>query len=270
VISFLPALTCLLFNRVLGADDPPLGAVMGTRGEAASAAGSAPPGAGASSNGVTTVAASASETSSRWARADRERAGASPRARRAASSTGRRTCIHWLAFPCTIPHKRPCTTWRAEVLREVRMNNSRSSGVGRGQFWSTVNRRVVRGVPSLRHTAIRAWNAASKGGTSYGNSSRVTLVKSRNSIGRDCSSVNRKPAIGRASCHCIVMSEAHHTRKKTGQTQLKSIRTGAGPFHYDQKRDAQFIAVCRTRVLPIHAASGSSKSFIWRALGFFR
>jgi len=25
-----------------------------------------------------------------------------------------------------------------------------------------------------------------------------------------------------------------------------------------------------TRVLPIHAASGSSKSFIWRALGFFR
>jgi hypothetical protein len=28
--------------------------------------------------------------------------------------------------------------------------------------------------------------------------------------------------------------------------------------------------VPHTRVLPIHAASGSSKSFIWRALGFFR
>ena len=33
--------------------------------------------------------------------------------------------------------------------------------------------------------------------------SRVRLVKSRNSIGRDCSSVNRTPAMGRASCHCI-------------------------------------------------------------------
>ena len=29
VISFLPAITRLLFNRVLGADDPPFGPVMG-------------------------------------------------------------------------------------------------------------------------------------------------------------------------------------------------------------------------------------------------
>ena len=28
--------------------------------------------------------------------------------------------------------------------------------------------------------------------------------------------------------------------------------------------------ILSTRVLPIHAASSSSKSFIWRALGFFR
>src|SRR5262249_8140541 len=91
VISFLPAITRLLFNRALGADDAPLGPVMGKRGEAASAVGSAPPCAGASSSGVTTVAASASEMPGRWARADRERAGASPRARSAASSTGRRT-----------------------------------------------------------------------------------------------------------------------------------------------------------------------------------
>src|SRR6266446_9434363 len=46
------------------------------------------------------------------------------------------------------------------------------------------------------------------------------MVKSRNSIGRDCNSVNRTPAMGRASCHCLVISEAHHTRKKAGQTQL--------------------------------------------------
>jgi len=34
------------------------------------------------------------------------------------------------------------------------------------QLRKTVNRRAVRGVPSIRHTAIRAWNAVSKGGTS--------------------------------------------------------------------------------------------------------
>ena len=32
VVSFLPALTRLLFRRVLGADDPPFRPVMGTRG----------------------------------------------------------------------------------------------------------------------------------------------------------------------------------------------------------------------------------------------
>jgi hypothetical protein len=42
------------------------------------------------------------------------------------------------------------------------------------------------------------------------------LVTSRNSMGRDCSSVHRQPAMGRASCHGRVISEAHHTRKKVG------------------------------------------------------
>src|SRR6266699_2791240 len=94
------------------------------------------------------------------------------------------------------------------------MNKSRSSGVGKGQFLEMGNRRAVRGFPSIRHAAIRVWNAVSKGGTSCRNSSSVTLVKSRNSIGRDCRSVNRKLAMGGASCHCIVMSEAHHTIKR--------------------------------------------------------
>src|SRR5207302_8810112 len=39
-----------------------------------------------------------------------------------------------------------------------------SSGVGRGQFLSTVNRRAVRGFPSIRHAAIRAWNAPRRAG----------------------------------------------------------------------------------------------------------
>ena len=90
VIFFLAAITLLLFSRVLGADNAPLGAVMGKRGEA----GAATTGAGSSSSEPTTVAASASETPSRWARAANERAGASPRVRRAANSTGKRAWIH--------------------------------------------------------------------------------------------------------------------------------------------------------------------------------
>ena len=92
VILFLAAITRRLFSRVLGADDASFGAVMGKRGEAGAAAGSAPLSAGSSSSGVTTVAAAASETPRRWARAARERAGASPRAR--ARRAGKRTCIH--------------------------------------------------------------------------------------------------------------------------------------------------------------------------------
>src|SRR6266568_575803 len=91
MVLFLAAITCRLFSRVLGTDDTPFRPVMGTRGEAGAAAGTGATGAGSSSSASTTVAASASETPSRWARAVRERAGASPRARNAASSTGKRT-----------------------------------------------------------------------------------------------------------------------------------------------------------------------------------
>jgi hypothetical protein len=61
VVFFLAALTRGLLRRVLGADDAPLGAVMGKRGDAGAVA----RGTGFSSSGVTTVAASASETPSR-------------------------------------------------------------------------------------------------------------------------------------------------------------------------------------------------------------
>ena len=91
VVFFLAALTRGLFSRVLGADDAPLGAVMGKRGATGVAVGTATTGADSSSSGVTTVAAAASETPRRWARAERERAGASPRVRSAASSAGKRT-----------------------------------------------------------------------------------------------------------------------------------------------------------------------------------
>jgi len=91
VVLFLATLTVRLFSRVLGADDASFRPAMGTRGEAGAAAGTATTGAGVSSSGTTTVAASASETPKRCARAVRERAGASPRGRSAASSAGRRT-----------------------------------------------------------------------------------------------------------------------------------------------------------------------------------
>ena len=91
MVFFLAAITRGLFSRVLGADDAPFRPVMGKRGEAGVTAGSAAMGASSSASGVTTVSTSASETPKRCASAVRERAGASPRVRRAASSAGRRT-----------------------------------------------------------------------------------------------------------------------------------------------------------------------------------
>src|SRR5438093_1601777 len=94
VVSCLAALTRGLFSRVLGADDAPCRPVMGTRGEGGAVTGATTTGAGSSSSEPTTVAASASETPSRWASAANERAGTSPRVRRAANSTGKRVWIH--------------------------------------------------------------------------------------------------------------------------------------------------------------------------------
>jgi hypothetical protein len=91
MVLFLAAITVRLCRRGLGADDAPFRPVMGKRGEADAAAGPATPGAGPSTSGPTTMAAAASETPSRWAKAVRERAGASPRVRSAASSTGKST-----------------------------------------------------------------------------------------------------------------------------------------------------------------------------------
>src|SRR5687768_10091963 len=94
VVFFLAAITIGLFSRVLGAHDAPLGAVMGKRGEASLAAsveemGST--GGGTSSSDSNRLMASAGETPSRWARAERERAGVSPRVRRATCRAGNRT-----------------------------------------------------------------------------------------------------------------------------------------------------------------------------------
>jgi hypothetical protein len=86
VVFFLAAITRGLFSRVLGADDASFRPVMGKRG-----ASGVTTGADSSSTEPATEAASASETPRRWARAVRERVGASPRVRRAASSAGRST-----------------------------------------------------------------------------------------------------------------------------------------------------------------------------------
>src|SRR4051794_12182928 len=52
----------------------------------------------------------------------------------------------------------------------------------------------------------RPWNAASKGVTRTSNSSRVKLVRLRNSAGRACTSANRTPLMDRASCQGTVLS----------------------------------------------------------------
>src|SRR5687767_6539147 len=91
MVLFLAAIALCLFSRVLGANDTPFGPIMGTRGEVGVAAGTVTRGADSSARGATRGAASASETPSRCAKVVRERAGASPRARSATSSAGRRT-----------------------------------------------------------------------------------------------------------------------------------------------------------------------------------
>jgi hypothetical protein len=90
MVLFLATITLRLCSRGLRADDAAFGPIMGKRGDTDAAAGPGTTGTSASASGATTVAASASETSSRWAKAVRERAGASPRVRSAASSTGKR------------------------------------------------------------------------------------------------------------------------------------------------------------------------------------
>ena len=58
----------------------------------------------------------------------------------------------------TLPHPELASLQhlKSVVFREVRMKSSQSSGVSRGQCWSTRNRRAVRGVPSRRHSCIGA------------------------------------------------------------------------------------------------------------------
>ena len=91
MVFFLAAITSRLLSSRLGADDAPFGAVMGKRGDPSTPPGAAAPGVSASACGVMMVVASVSETPRRSARAVKERVGASPRARSAASNTGRRT-----------------------------------------------------------------------------------------------------------------------------------------------------------------------------------
>src|SRR4051794_15668161 len=117
MVLFLAAVTLRLFSRIPGADDAPFRPVMRKRGAAGPATGAAAgqaTDAGSSSGATPSVR---SETPSRCARAARERAGASPRARSAASKAGSRTWIHGLALLWPRPNSRPWTTWTAAVFR---------------------------------------------------------------------------------------------------------------------------------------------------------
>ena len=95
VILFLATVTFGLFSSVLGADDAPFRPIMGKRGEsrpATDAAGGGETDWGSSGDAAAT--GTAPGTPSRSASAVRERVGASPRSRSAASNAGRRTWIH--------------------------------------------------------------------------------------------------------------------------------------------------------------------------------
>ena len=106
MVLFLATVTVRLFSRVLGADNAPFRSVMSKRGEFCPAMGAEAGESAGSSSGASVP----SETESLCARAVRERAGASPRPRSAASNAGSRTWIHWLALLWLMPNSRPWTT----------------------------------------------------------------------------------------------------------------------------------------------------------------
>src|SRR3954465_4273614 len=108
MVLFLATVTVRLFSRVLGADNAPFRPVMSKRGEPCPALDAETGEREGSSSGATT--SGPSETARRCAKAVRERAGASPRVRSAASNAGSRTWIHWLALLWLMPNSRPWTT----------------------------------------------------------------------------------------------------------------------------------------------------------------
>src|SRR3954453_348106 len=85
MVLFLATVTFRLFSRVLGADNAPFRSVVSKRGEC---------------KGPSSGASASSETASLCARAVRERAGASPRPRSAASNAGSRTTGWLCSGPC--------------------------------------------------------------------------------------------------------------------------------------------------------------------------
>jgi hypothetical protein len=144
VALVLAAIIARLRSRILRTPDTPVGAIMPTRGEAGACAGAAGGGLdalGGSGTDPTSALASASVTPRRFASSVKDRVGASPSARSVACRTTHRTCIHGWALRWPMPNSRPCTTGRGEVLGSTRINSSRSSGVGNGQFLSVVYRR---------------------------------------------------------------------------------------------------------------------------------
>src|SRR5687767_11438964 len=122
-----------------------------------------------------------------------------------------------------------------------------------------VKRRLVRGFPSRRHAAIWSWNAASKGATSASNSSRVKLVRLRNSAGRACTSANRTPVMDRASCQGTVLSQTHHiaNRDKIKHLRVEPVGLGAAVL----ARDGDTGGVDDVRFHgPVRAASGRART----------
>jgi len=161
MVCGLPALTRHLYRRGLGADDTPCGPVMGTREDAGTVAKEA----GSSALGATTVAASASETSSRGAQAVRERAGESPgRAAPPAAWGGGYASMDGFCFAYAL--QVPLGHLEGVGLQGGEQEAEPVVRRRHGQFSDTVTWRAVRGCPSRRPVARGAWNAASQGETS--------------------------------------------------------------------------------------------------------
>ena len=166
VVFCLAALTRGLCSRVLGANDAPFGAVMGTRGD---------------------------------------NHGGSVRLRdteplHQGGEEGGQEDMHPL-MGVALAHAEHTPMPHLE-RRGFQINQNEAQPIFRCRERTGFIHGKLAGGPGLPIEAPHgpsAWNAASKGGTSVGNASRVTRVQSRHAVGRDGTAVNRTLAIRGAS-----------------------------------------------------------------------
>ena len=107
------------------------------------------------------------------------------------------------------------TEWRCSLIDTAVESRSWLTGLVLHRVWRTCGRwmgeRKTRAIALGGDSTMKSWEICTMSRAM--NYPQATGIRPS---GRDWRSVNRKPAMGRASCHYMMISEAHHPRKKAG------------------------------------------------------